>query len=69
MSKEFIKWLIPHINKDFYNIETVKRGKEYTLTIYPLALNRGLTELKRKANVELVSSDNCVYVYSIKKLK
>jgi hypothetical protein len=68
MSKEFIKWLLPNINKDFYNIETVKRGKEYTLTIYPLALNRSLTELKRKAKVDLINSDNCVYVYSVKPL-
>jgi hypothetical protein len=69
MSKSFIKWLIPDINKDFYNIETIKRGKEYKLTIYPLALNRCLTELKRKANVVLINSDKCVYSYSITKLK
>jgi hypothetical protein len=38
------------------------------LTIYPLALNRQLTQLQRHTNVELISSDKCVYKYSIKPL-
>lgn len=69
INKSFIQYLISNIKRDFYNIETVKRGQHYILTIYPLALNRCLTELKSRTYTELISSENCVYKYSIKPLQ